>query len=132
MRQPRYSEIFAGHDDGGALAEMARVLWVKYRADLEGRGLWTDARGEAVDRLVRAVVEYQHLYPQAVAAGPVATADSGNMYFNYLWSAVQKLSDQIGKLEKALLLTPESVGGKPDPRKPQQFAAPADEFLGQH
>lgn len=132
MRQPRYGDIFAGHDDGEAMAEMARVLWAEYKADLEARGLWTAARGKTLDRLIRASVEYQSLHPQAVALGPVATAENGNQYFNYVWSAVQKLSDQIAKLEKSLTLTPESVGAKQEaPAKPKAKTA-ADEFLGAH
>lgn len=133
MRQPRYSDIFAGHDDGAAMAEQAKVLWAEYKADLEGRGLWTNARGKTLDRLVRATVEYMHIHPQALALGPVAYADNGNQYFNYVWSAAQKLSDQISKLEKALTLTPESIGERKgaDPGRGAPKTG-ADEFLNAH
>jgi hypothetical protein len=128
MRQPRYSEIFAGHDEGETLAEMARVLWAEYKADLVGRGLFTAARGRTLDRLVRAQAEYLLLYPQAVAGGPSRVAESGGEYFSYVWSAVQKLDDRISKLEKALALTPESVGAKGEIAKKVPQTA-ADEFL---
>jgi hypothetical protein len=132
MRQPRYGDIFAGHDDGEALAEMARVLWAEYKSELEARSLWTKARGRTLDRLVRATVEYQQIYPIAVAEGPVSIAENGNQYMNYTWSAMQKLSDQIAKLEKALTLTPESVGAKAEAPKPTGGKTAADEFLGAH
>ena len=78
-------------------------------------------------------VEYQTLYPRAVAEGPIATAPSGGEYFSYLWAAVHKLSDQIAKLEKALMLTPEAIG---DRTAPKEDRAPswnaADEFLKPH
>lgn len=133
MRRPRYGDIFAGHDDGAAMAEQAKVLWEEYKADLEARKLWTLARGRTLDRLVRASVEYQHLYPQAVAEGPVRLSDEGGQYVNMQWSMVQKLNDQISKLEKALLLTPESLGDRKGAGGP--LSAPktgADEFLGAH
>jgi hypothetical protein len=132
MRQPRYGDIFAGHDDGEAMAEMARVLWAEYKADLTQRGLWTVARGRTVDRLVRASVEYQQIYPVAIAEGPVALAENGNQYMNYTWSAMNKLSDQIAKLEKSLTLTPESIGAKQDAKAPAKDKSAADEFLGAH
>lgn len=133
MRQPRYSDIFAGHDEGAAMAEMAKVLWAEYKADLEGRKLWTPARARTLDRLVRAMAEYQTLYPQAIAEGPVRISADGGQYVNMLWSMVQKLSDQISKLEKALTLTPESVGEKTGaaPRGGPAKSA-ADEFLQAH
>lgn len=133
MRRPRYGDIFAGHDEGAAMAEQAKVLWEEYKADLVARKLWTLARGRTLDRLVRATVEYQQLYPLAVAEGPVKLSEDGGQYVNMLWSMVQKLSDQISKLEKSLTLTPESVGDKKGASGP--LAAPktaADEFLGTH
>ena len=127
--QPRYGDIFAGHDEGARMAEQANILWAEYKADLIARKLWTRPRARTLDRLVRAVVEYHQLHPLAVAVGPVATAENGNQFFNYTWAAVRQLSDQIAKLEKALLLTPESVGAKGAARFEPDGQAPADEFL---
>ena len=110
-RKPRYGDIFAGHDDGSAMAESANILWATYRNNLEDRGLWTAARAITVDRLVRYVVEHDHYHPIAVSQGPVKQGENGE-YVNMLWSMVQKLADRIDKLEKALTLTPESVGAK--------------------
>ena len=132
MRQPRYGDIFAGHDEGESMAEMARVLWAEYKADLEGRGIWNNARGRTLDRLVRTSVEYYHISPIAIAEGPVDEAANGNRYMSYHWSAMHKLSDQISKLEKALALTPESVGEKQAAPKAPPAKSKADEFLAAH
>lgn len=114
------------------MAEGAKMLWAEYREDLEGRKLWTPARARTLDRLVRASVEYQMLYPRATAEGPIAMAPSGGEYFSYLWAAVQKLSDQIAKLEKALMLTPEAIGDKTASRAGgERPPCPADEWLKQ-
>ncbi|MEX5600712.1 P27 family phage terminase small subunit [Pseudophaeobacter sp. C1-32P7] len=133
MRRPRYGDIFAGHDEGQELAAQAKVLWEEYKADLEARGLFNKARGRTLDRLVRAMVEYLQLYPLAIAEGPVRTSRDGGQYVNMRWSMVQKLSDQIMKLEKSLTLTPESVGEKKgasgNGNAPETAA---DEFLGAH
>lgn len=110
-RKPRYGDIFAGHDEGAAMAEHANILWETYRADLEGRGLWTPARALTLDRLVRYRTEHDHYHPLVVSEGPVKAGQNGD-YVNMLWSMVQKLADRIDKLEKALTLTPESVGAK--------------------
>ena len=132
IQQPRYHDIFAGHDDGGAMAERATALWAEYRADLMARKLWTRPHARTLDRLIRATVEYQQLHPQAVAIGPVSTAEGGGQYFSYIWAAVRQLSDQIAKLERALMLTPESVGAKwAGGLKPDEKAA-ADEFISEH
>lgn len=133
MRQPRYSDIFAGHNDGAAMAEQAKVLWAEYKADLEARGLWNNARGRTLDRLVRMTAEYLHYHPIAMAEGPVKKSDDGGQYVNMLWSQVKNMADQISKLEKALTLTPESIGEKKgnDPRQGAPKTG-ADEFLGRH
>ncbi|WHZ35747.1 P27 family phage terminase small subunit [Sagittula sp. MA-2] len=132
IQRPRYGDIFAGHDDGGAMAEQAKVLWEEYKADLEERGLWNRARARTLDRLVRHTAEYLHYHPIAVAQGPVRESDDGGQYVNMLWSQVKNMAEQIAKLEKALTLTPESVGAKAEaPRQPGGTTA-ADEFLGAH
>lgn len=127
-RQPRYGDIFAGHDDGASMAEYARVLWAEYKADLKGRNLWNPARSRTLDRLVRAIVEHDHLSPIVIQEGAVKVGPNGGDVFNFNWSALQKLNDQIMKLEKALTLTPESIGekvgspkGKTDPTKASKY-----------
>ena len=111
-RQPRYGDIFAGHENGEAMAEQARILWAEYKSDLEGRQLFTVPRGRMVDRLVRLQVEYNLHYPVAVHEGPVRLSSDGNQYVNMLWSQCQKMNDQILKLETALTITPQSIGSK--------------------
>ncbi|AUQ49935.1 Phage terminase, small subunit [Phaeobacter inhibens] len=130
--RPRYGDIFAGHDEGGSIAEQACVLWEEYKADLEARGLWNRARARTLDRLVRMTAEYLHYQPLAVASGPVRDSKDGGQYADMLWSQVKNMADQIAKLEKSLTLTPESVGAKTEaPLKPA-VKTPADEFLGAH
>ena len=111
------------------MAELARIRWAEYRSDLEARGLFTQARANTLDRMVRAMVEYEVLYPVCVAEGPVKkTPEKGSQYVNMLWSQCKNLSDQISKLEKALTLTPESVGEKA-PARPIGGPAKADKYL---
>ena len=131
-KQPRYSEIFAGNDEGRVMAEMAQVLWAKYASDLEDRDLFTPARAETLDRLVRATVEYKTNYPVAVAQGPVFKSKDGNDYVNMLWSMCGKLNEQIMKLEKSLLLTPESVKDKVPAKKKADGVTGADKYLARH
>jgi hypothetical protein len=132
IQRPRYGDIFAGHDEGGALAEQAKVLWEEYRADLDARGLWNKARARTTDRLVRMTAEYMHYHPIAVSQGPVRETDDGGQYVNMLWSQVKNMGDQIAKLEKSLALTPESVGAKAEVARRPAGKSAADEFLGAH
>lgn len=111
-RKPRYGDIFAGHDEGAAMAEQANILWETYKSDLVDRGLWNAARGLTTDRLVRASVQYHLISPIAIAEGPVTKGPNGGDVFNFKWSTMEKLDDRISKLEKSLTLTPESVGAK--------------------
>ena len=110
------------------MAENARVLWASYKAHLEDRGSWTDATGKTLDRLIRATVEYEHYHPIAVCEGPEKTSNAGGQFVSLLWCQVQKLSDQIGKLEKALLLNPDS-GGNSGKRLRNTKPCAADKFL---
>lgn len=132
MRRPRYGDIFAGHDDGAEMAEMAKVLWEEYKADMVARKLWSNPRGRILDRLVRAKTEYLHYYPQAVSEGPVRLSGDGGQYVNMLWSQVQKLDDKIQKLERSLTMTPESTGEKKSPVNSSASETAADEFLSAH
>lgn len=133
MRQPRYSDIFAGHEDGAAIAEQAKVLWHEYKAELEARKLWTNSRARTLDRLVRFTAEYLHYHPIAMAQGPVRETDEGGQYVNMLWSQVKNMADQIAKLEKSLTLTPESIGEKAGlSQNTGAQKGAADEFLGAH
>ncbi|MBY5976719.1 hypothetical protein KUV39_08675 [Phaeobacter italicus] len=132
IQRPRYDDIFAGHDEGGPMAEQAKVLWEEYKADLEARGLWNKARARTLDRLVRMTAEYLHYQPLAVAQGPVRESGEGGQFVNMLWSQVKNMAEQIGKLEKALTLTPESVGAKAEAPKKAPKKTAADEFLGAH
>lgn len=128
-RQPRYGDIYAGHDEGAQMAELARLLWAMYREELEARGLFNAARAQTLDRLVRATVEYETYYPIALAEGPVRLADSGNQYVNMLWSQVKALADMIAKLEKSLTLTPESVGDKTVAKTDRATSSGAEKYL---
>jgi hypothetical protein len=111
------------------MAEFARIKWAEYRADLEARGLWNVTRANTLDRMVRMMTEYEFYYPMALAEGPVKLSADGGQYVNMLWSNCQKLNEGISKLEKALLLTPESMGEKAPAKPKGQAASPADKYL---
>lgn len=129
-RQPRYGDIFAGHDEGAEMAELARVLWAELKSDLESRNLFDATRGRMVDRLVRLRVEYEQHYPIAAQEGPVCLSGDGNQYVNMLWSQCQKMNDQILKLEDALLISPRALSAKSDkPHESKKPPAAAAEFL---
>ena len=112
------------------MAEYARVLWAMYKKDLEDRGLFNEARAATLDRLVRAATEYHSYYPVAVAEGPVKQSKDGGQYVNMLWSQVQKLDEKIGRLEKSLTMTPESVGEKVGAVRSPMAPTAADKYLG--
>lgn len=76
-RVPQYGRVFEGHSHPGEMAKFAASLWRERMADLEGRGLVTSGRVRIVDRYVRAVTEYEFLYPEAMAEGPTLQAVSG-------------------------------------------------------
>lgn len=128
-RQPRYGDIFAGHDEGASLAEQARVYWAEYVTELDERGLFTLARGKMLDRLVRLRVEYELHYPVAVSAGPVRVSSGGNEYVNMLWSQCQKMNDQMLKLETALMLTPMAAGSNSERPRGRAPTSAASKYL---
>ena len=70
IRQPRYKTIFKGAKGGAKMAERAAVIWAEVRSHLEENGLVTKRRLALADRYVRACVEYEHLYPDAIKEGP--------------------------------------------------------------
>lgn len=129
-RKPRYGDVFAGHDSGADMAVHANVLWETYKSDLEERGLWSPTRALTLDRLVRYRVEHDHYHPIALAEGPVAEGKgNGGKFVNMLWSMVQKLADRVERLEKALAITPESVGEKSGPSKAPSMPSAASSYL---
>ncbi len=132
MNRPRYADIFAGHDDGGSMAEYANVLWERYKDDLEARGLFNRVRADILDRYVRYKVEHDHYHPIAVSQGPVKVGPNGGECVNMTWSMVQKLADRLERLEKSLTLSPESVGEKVVSKKNTARSAAADSYLDQH
>ena len=126
-RAPQYSRIFKGHDSPEERAKFAAALWKERMADLEDRGLVTSGRVRIVDRYVRAVTEYEFLYPEAMAEGPTLRADSGGQFANQRWYAVGKLNEQIMKFEAAL-----AIPAKQDESEAPPSGAPktkADDYL---
>jgi hypothetical protein len=126
-RCPAYSRVFAGHDQSADRIKFAAALWKERMQDLEDRGLVTSGRVRIVDRYVRAVTEYEFLYPEAMAEGPTLQADSGGQFANQRWHAVGKLNEQIMKFETAL-----GIPAKQDdaePQKPAQKRSKADDYL---
>lgn len=122
-RQPRYGDIFAAHENAALMAERARTLWAELLDELMARGDLTKSRAGMIDRLVRARVEYEFLYPIAMHEGPCRVSDSGGEYANMKWSAVAKLSEQCLKLELALQLSPQKPEGERKDRPKMPDAA---------
>lgn len=106
---------------------MAVLLWKETVAALKDAGALTPPNLARADRYVRAKVEYECLYPDAAADGPVKQGPNGGDVFNFTWSAVEKLNDRLMKLEKAMF--GEAVS-RPVEKKPNVGSAPSDEFLG--
>lgn len=124
---PDYQAVFSTHDAPDAMAAFAAELWHERIADLRDRGLLTSGRIRTVDRYVRAVTEYQFLYPAAMSEGPALISDNGAQYANQRWHAIGRLNDQIMKFEAALCIPP-----KPNEGEPVKDASPrcaADEYL---
>lgn len=126
-RMPQYGRVFSGHDQTEGRTEFAATLWKERMKDLEARGLVTSGRVRIVDRYVRAMTEYEFLYPEAMAEGPTLQADSGGQFANQRWYAVGKLNEQIMKFEAALAIpAKQDEGEAPPPAKPK---TKADDYL---
>jgi hypothetical protein len=121
--QPAYGRVFAS-DEGAA--ELAKVLWKETVDALKEAGAVTAANLARADRYVRAKVEYENLYPTAFDQGPVLQGEEGGEYFNYRWSACEKLNERMLKLEKAMF---GEAAGKASEKKPGAGKTAADEFL---
>jgi hypothetical protein len=106
-RQPRYADIFA-HDP--AMFETAKQKWADAVSHLDENGWVTATRLAVADRYARAYAEYEALYLVAIVDGPVKVSPAtGGEYFNYVWSAVEKLNERIAKFEAALKIPPVGV-----------------------
>jgi hypothetical protein len=123
--QPRYKTVFKNNDEK---AELARLFWAEAVEHLEQNGFTTKTRLATADRYVRARVEFEFLSPIALEEGPVKEGPNGGDVFNFNWSAVKKLGDEILKYEESLLISPKAAGGVIINRPPTKPAA-ADEFL---
>ncbi|WP_411036149.1 hypothetical protein [Shinella sp. BYT-45] len=122
--QPAYGRVFA-NDEGAA--ELAKVLWKETVAALKDAGALTTPNLARADRYVRAKVEFENLYPTAFDQGPVLKGAEGGEYFNYRWSACEKLNERMLKLEKAMFGEATVKAGR---EKPAAGKVAADEFLG--
>ena len=126
MRKPVYSQVFAGCADAEERAALADAEWKALCEDVEVRGQMTDQRKRIIDRLVRERVEYEFLYPEVAATGAVTVGPNGGDVFNFQWSALQKIKDQIAKLETALRIP---VDQSSEGKKPEKAVTPADSYL---
>ncbi|WP_422049907.1 P27 family phage terminase small subunit [Shimia sp.] len=127
MKKPVYKRLFAQAEDGEARAKFADAEWKALCEALDANGQLNEQRKRIIDRLVRERVEYEFLYPIVSEHGPIKVGPNGGDVFSGEWSALQKIKDQILKLEEALKLTvPKSDEA---PKKPNT-KAPAQKFLG--
>ena len=122
--QPAYRHVFEANE---ARCELAIVLWRETVAALKEAGAVTPANLARADRYVRAKVEFEDIYKIAAEEGPVLKGIEGGEYFNYRWSACEKLNDRLLKLEKAMFGEATVSGQK---EQPKAGKAPSDEFLG--
>jgi phage terminase small subunit len=130
LTPPKYTKIFAGHDDGENWAQFAQVAWAEVIADLEASGLITASRLRSVDRYVRTLTEYEFRYSAISYQGPVIIAESsGNPYANIEWAALKNLSEQLNKLEENLLITPRTAKANVAQEKPDAPLTKADKYL---
>ncbi len=131
-RQPRFSQIFAAHDSGAERAEAAKVAWAEALAELEAAGLATASRMHTLKRYVLARVEYDFAYSAATHKGAVIEGPNGGQVFSMSYSAMLKMSDQILKLEDALLIAPKSAGEKAKGKPSGNAKSAADNYLNAH
>ena len=122
--QPAYGRVFEGRPDR---AELAKLLWKEVTQALKDAKALSVANLARADRYVRARVEYEDIYKIAAEEGPVLKGTEGGEYFNYRWSAAEKLNDRLLKLEKAMFGEATASVSK---EKPKAGSAPSDEFLG--
>lgn len=123
-KSPPYLQIFAHNPD---MAISAGVKWTEAVAHLIANDWVTPGRLAIADRYARAYAEYEILYGEAIVDGPVkVSAQTGGEYFNYKWSAVEKLNERLAKFEAKLKIDPmDDAGAKPPPSKPTA----ADDYL---
>ena len=125
IRQPRYRQMY--FDD--EMAENACVRWAEIVQHLKENNLLSTVRLRMADRYVRAMVEYDSLYPTALKDGPVKTGPKGGDFYNMTWGAIERLNDRIAKFEDAFLISPKAAGGKIYDRPKETPKTAADEFL---
>ena len=127
--QPRFTKIFAAHDEAEKRAEYASVTWAECLAELEASDLVTKSRLNILKRYVLARTDYEFLYPSYSFEGVVKTGPNGGEVFSMKYSALLKLNDQIMKMEDSLLISPKSAGNKVSEKKPETVVTKADKYL---
>ena len=109
------------------MAEIATDRWQVAVEHLKSTGNLTKARVFIADRYARASAEFEMLHPVAAAQGPVKIGETGGEFFNYIWSAVEKLNDRIAKFEAKLKMDVAEVA----PGQAVRAAvSDADKYLG--
>lgn len=120
---PRYGQIFRENQE---MVEIAKARWTEVTEHLAANGWVTPSRLAVADRYARAYAEYEVLYPVAVEQGPVRLGPNGGDVFNFMWSAVEKLNERLGKLEAKLRIDPAENARAPLKPGPK---AKADDYL---
>ena len=124
IKQPKFADIFAAHDNPSERALFASVAWAETIAELESAGLVTKRRLGIAERYVLLATEYKFYYSQATHEKPVKEGPNGGDVFSMKWSALLKIGDQLLKLEDSLMISPKSAGVKAD-GKPRDVMLPA-------
>lgn len=124
-KQPNYAKIY---EHSPEMAVTAREIWHDVVGHLVACKLLDTRRTRIADRYARACAEYEYLYPQAAALGPVRKGKNGGDVWNMLWGAVKDLNVQMQKFEDALLISPKAANAQAAPAK-GGGGKPANEFL---
>lgn len=123
-KMPKYADIYAVKPE---MAVVASDVWRVVVDELSGRGELRATTLNIVDRYARAAAEYADIYPEA-SEGPIKKGPNGGDVFRFEWSACDKLSERLSKLEGQLGLNiQKKAEPKKEPKKVKTVAA--DKYL---
>jgi len=98
---PKFTMIFAAHDNAAAMAEFAHVVWMETLAELEAAGALVPSqktRFATVARYCRYRAEFEFLYPVYASQGAVKRGPNGE-YANMGFAMLNKLEDKLARFD---------------------------------
>lgn len=103
-----------------------------YSEDLQGRRLLTRADVPNIERLALLEVEAERLLKQIGEEGATVTDKNGDQRRTAAVMALSNFSDQINKIKKALIISPEYRAKKEDPKQQAQQYVPLEMLPSEH